>query len=160
MHNPFFYAHACLDLIKRFVGESWLRHEWGKFEKHYRTKPKSRAGRQIIEQPLLCHPLANLLHFAHKDLEALRIGAGFQSNLNEACEISKIVRVLSDASVSGLEGRRRDLISRNYGLFEKTLFEMSAAASFVTSGRHVEFINTETGRKTPDILVDGLRGGM
>lgn len=139
----------------------WLNGELDKIKSGMKTKPKKNPNIiRMIDSEKRFHPLAYRIHRAS---EALRRLMGTPEPWETTEDIMKLVHlgrcisILKQNNVVGLDEKIKSLMSSNYRLFEKTVFELQTAASHCEAGHSVEFIDTQGVKfgQTPDLLVDG-----
>jgi len=153
------YAEA-LSELKSLLDEIWLTAEYEKIHHKESKKPKnnsdaSRLNRQIAIEKDNIHPLASLMYQVENSLQPYYNRQICDATI-EMVKLLKIAESLSVLKVKQVHGYLQKiplLMSEDFSLYEKTVYEIKIAGEYAKSGHLVAFIDTEE-KRTADIIVD------
>ena len=145
-----------LELVKNNLENSWLKQEFEKVEKYYKTKKNTRVLGDIKNY---ANPLALLIYQAEKNISERRTNSNILIS-NETVDITRLgtyIDLLKSNNVTGFKEKFNELKLSDNKNFEKIINELNFAGGFAKSNHTVEFIKTQPteNQRTPDLLIDG-----
>lgn len=144
-----------VDILRNSLPQSWYNTESEKIKKYFTTPKNSRILGKTED---VLHPLAYLIYQAEKAIWNSKFdkSLGISQEIARATSLGMYLKSLTNSRVLGLDEKISELLRSNKDSFEKVVFELNIASSFIESGHKVEFIETNSTihRKTPDLLID------
>ncbi len=144
-----------VNILKDIVDSKWLQKEFEKIQNYFNT-PKNIRVLGSIEDSL--NPLAYLIYQAEKAIQNFKFDTtiGITQEIAKATTLGMYVASLRKSKVIGFNEKISEMKKSDKDSFEKIVFELNIASSFIRSNHKVEFIKTDSiaHKKTPDLLVD------
>jgi len=139
--------------------KNWLSSELDKVEQS--TAPDanydvddSKQYRQFGIEKYAIHPLVLLIHEVRNSLRPFDFGIMVKET-QKMVNLSNIADDISIMNINMTSNKEKfsNLVSSDFSLYEKTLYEIQTASNFVKLGYNTNFIKVSS-KKTPDILVN------
>lgn len=144
---------AYIAVLKKVINQEWLLTELAKIKKYYETPKNTRV---LGEPENYLNPLAFLIYRAELGIENFRHStkAGIFNELVDATKLGIYLETLNN--VEGISDKINELMRAEKNHFEKLVFELDIASSFLKSNHKVRFLMTKSDDKeqTPDLLID------